>query len=525
MLRISQIKIKVQEDSFDRLKRMVSKKLKTKESNIESILIRKKSIDARQKPLVYFVYEVDVKINEESSFLSFKDVQASVMEEYQVPTMGKNKLSHRPIVVGSGPAGLFAALLLAENGYKPLILERGECVEERIKSVEEFWKTGKLNSESNVQFGEGGAGTFSDGKLNTMVKDKFHRGKKVFETFVRCGADQEILYDAHPHIGTDKLREVIKNLRQEIIELGGEFFYHTKLTDLKVEKNQIQKIEINHQKWIDTEILILAIGHSARDTFQMLSQYLTMESKPFAVGLRVMHSQERINESQYGEAAKFLPPANYKLTYHTKSGRGVYSFCMCPGGYVVNASSEAGRLAINGMSEHNRDTANANSAIVVTVSKSDYGPNLFDGMEFQRRLEEKAFQIKNGCIPVQLYQDFVAKRESTSFGSVEAITKGSVCFADLNEILPLFIADSIKEAMPYFEKKIKGFAQGDSLLFGIESRTSSPIRIVRDEQGHSNIRGIYPSGEGAGYAGGITSAAMDGLFIAEQVIASFTPNF
>jgi len=523
MLRIKEIKINVKEDSPEILKEMILKKLKITEKEIKKILIKKKSIDARCASNVFHVYEVDVTLKGNYKIKNLKNVIEVQEEEYNTPKIGKNKLSSRPIIVGSGPGGLFAALLLAEKGFKPLIIERGECVEERIKTVERFWKTGILNLESNVQFGEGGAGTFSDGKLNTMVKDKFCRGKKVLETFVDCGAKKEILYESHPHIGTDKLREVIKNLRQKIILYGGEFLYNTKLTDLKIEKEKIKQIEINHEKWLDTEILILAIGHSARDTFEMLSKYLKMESKPFAVGVRVMHTQEMINNSQYKESAKYLPPANYKLTYHTKEGRGVYSFCMCPGGYVVNASSEKSRLVINGMSEQKRDTKTANSAIVVTVSKKDFGEQLFDGLKFQRKLEEEAFKIKKGAIPIQLYKDFIQKTESNELGEVKPITKGQFAFADLNKILPDFITKSIKEAMTEFDKKIKGFAKDDTIMLGVESRTSSPIRILRDENYNSNIKGIFPVGEGVGYAGGITSASIDGLKCAEKIISFYNP--
>jgi len=310
-------------------------------------------------------------------------------------------------------------------------------------------------------------------------------------------------------------------LRKKIISLGGEFLYQTKLTDLDIEESKLKRIQINGSTWIEAEVVVLAIGHSARDTFFMLSKYLNMESKPFAVGVRVMHSQERINDSQYGVSSKFLPPATYKLVYHTKDGRGVYSFCMCPGGYVVNASSEISCLAINGMSESQRDTQTANSAIVVTVSKADFGEDLFDGMKFQRELEENAYKIRNGKIPMQLYKDFLKNQESSSLGLVKPLVKGNVAFANLNDILPKFLTSSIKEAMPEFEKKISGFASDDVILLAVESRTSSPVRILREKYGVSNIDGVYPCGEGAGYAGGITSAAMDGLFIAEQIISKY----
>lgn len=520
MLRVRQIKIDVKKDSASYLKEMLAKKLKVNLKDILKIKMIKKSIDARKKPEVFYVYEVDVLVNGEESVLKLQreDVFPSPKEEYHFPEC-KKKYQNRPIIVGSGPAGLFTAYLLAEHGYKPLILERGEKIGNRIKSVENFWNTGILNLESNVQFGEGGAGTFSDGKLNTMVKDKFFRGKKAFEIFVECGAEESILYESHPHIGTDKLREFVKNMREKIIEMGGEFRYESKMTNLKIKDNCIQKIEVNKKEWLDVDCLVLAIGHSARDTFELLyEKNVFLEPKPFAVGLRVMHSQKIINEAQYGATSIYLPPASYKLTYTTKEKRGVYSFCMCPGGYVVNASSEPNRLCINGMSEKNRDSENANSAIVVTIFKEDYGSTVLGALKFQRDLEEKAYQLGNGKIPVQLYKDFKRNQKSEAFKSVKPITKGATEFANLKEKLPAYILNSIEEAMPYFGTKIKGFDDDDTLLCGVEARTSSPIRITRDEKGECNIKGIFPCGEGSGYAGGITSSAMDGILCAENIV-------
>ena len=408
--------------------------------------------------------------------------------------------------------------MLAQYGYRPLVIERGEPVEDRVKSVLEFWNGGKLKMNSNVQFGEGGAGTFSDGKLNTMVKDKYFRGKKVFEIFVENGAPKEILYLQKPHIGTDLLRDVVVNIRKSIERFGGEFRYCSQLTDIHIKDGKLYEIEINHQEKIPCSVLILAIGHSARDTFSMLYQNgLDMVSKPFAVGLRIQHPQEMIQLSQYGTLDKRLPVADYKLTYTTKSGRGVYSFCMCPGGYVVNASSEDGRLAINGMSYHDRGSKNANSALVVTVSPDDFGRHPLDGVKFQQKLEENAFLAGNGAIPIQLYQDFDHGLFSANFLDVSPEMKGRYEFADLNQVLPDYVCSSIKEAMPVFGKKIHGFDRGDAILAGVESRTSSPVRIVRGEDGESNILGIYPCGEGSGYAGGITTAAMDGIKVAEWI--------
>lgn len=526
MIRIRQIKIPIEKDNLHHLKKKISFILKCQETDIKTISISKKSLDARKKPNLFYIYEVDVDVKNEEHLLkkhqSNKDIFLTPEEKYIYPKIGNKKLKHRPIIVGSGPAGLFCAYLLAELGYKPIIIERGEGIEERVKSVEEFWKTGVLNKNSNVQFGEGGAGTFSDGKLNTLVKDKSFRMKKVFEIFVESGADKEILYTNNPHIGTDVLRKVIINLRKKIIAFGGEFHYNTTLTNINTKENQITSIEINHKEIIETDILVLAIGHSARDTFEMLDKKdFSLEPKPFAVGLRIQHPQELINLNQYGKNNKLLPPASYKLTYQTKEGRGVYSFCMCPGGYVVNASSEEKRLAINGMSYHDRNSQNANSAIVVTISPKDYGTNPLDGLTFQRELEEKAYSLGNGKIPIQTIKDFHNSVESKKLGNITPIFKGDYQLTDLNQLLPSYVTTSIKEALPNFNQKIPGFNNDDAILAGVESRTSSPVKIPRDENLESHIKGIYPCGEGAGYAGGITTSAMDGLKVAESIISTY----
>lgn len=528
MIRIRQIKISIEKDNTYEIKNKISKKINCNINDIKEIKINKKSLDARQKPNLFYIYEVDININNEEKILSKnindKDILKTPHEKYNYPKIGNKDLSKRPIIVGSGPAGLFCAYLLAELGYQPLVIERGEPIEQRIKTVENFWKTNNLNKESNVQFGEGGAGTFSDGKLNTLVKDKDYRMKKIFEIFVNCGADKEILYINSPHIGTDMLRNVIKNMRNKIIKLGGTFLYNTCLTNLIIENNVIKGIEINNKNTIDTDILVLAIGHSARDTFEMLlNNNLNLESKPFAIGLRVQHKQELINKNQYGEKYnKILPPASYKLTYQTKSGRGVYSFCMCPGGYVVNASSESGKLAINGMSNHQRESENANSAIIVTVDSKDYGNNPLDGIKFQQKLEEKAYQLGNGKIPIQILKDFHNNVETTKLGNINPIFKGNYQYTNLNKLLPKDISDSMKEAFENFDKKIRGFDREDTILAGIESRTSSPVRIPRNDDLESiDIKGIYPCGEGAGYAGGITTSAMDGLKVAESIIKKY----
>ncbi len=526
MIRIRQIKIPIEEYNENKLKEYIAKKIKCKEKDIQEIKINKKSIDARHKPNLFYVLEVDIDSMKEREILKSnkhnKDILIVKEEKYIYPKKGEKKLNKRPIIVGSGPAGLFCAYILAEKGYNPIIIERGETVDERIKTINTFWKTGKLNKESNVQFGEGGAGTFSDGKLNTLTKDIENRHKKVFEIFVNHGANPEILYEHNPHIGTDILREVIKNIRNKIIDLGGTFHYNSCLTDINTKNNKVISITINKQYQIETEVLVLAIGHSARDTFEMLlNNGINLKPKPFAVGLRIQHPQKVISKSQYGEKYILLPPASYKLTYQTKDKRGVYSFCMCPGGYVVNASSEENRLVINGMSNYKRDTENANSALVVTIGPNDYGDKPLDGMNYQRTLEEKAYKLGNGKIPVQLLKDFRKNKTTTVLGKVSPIFKGQYKMSNLNEILPEYLSDSLKEAIPHFAKKIKNFDMDDAILAGIESRTSSPIKIPRDECYESNIKGIYPCGEGAGYAGGITTSAIDGIKIAEQIIKTF----
>lgn len=526
MIRVRQVKIGIDHDEEIVWKQKIAQKLCISPKEILDFKINKRSIDARKKEKLFYVYEFDVSVIKESEILKRhkdSDIIKVPNETYVFPNMGEKKLQNRPIVVGSGPAGLFAAYFLAENGYSPLLLERGEEIRERVKTVQKFWETGILNKESNVQFGAGGAGTFSDGKLGTLVKDKCFRGKKVFEIFVKHGAPAEILYENHPHIGTDILRIVIQNMIDYIVDRGGEIRYQSCLTDITVLNARISEVEINHQEKIACDVLVLAPGHSARDTFQMLYQKgLSMKAKPFAVGVRIQHPQKMINQSQYGiENHAKLPPANYKLTYKATNQRGVYSFCMCPGGYVVNASSEEGRLAINGMSNYTRESENANSAIVVTVSPSDFGFHPLDGITFQQKLEEKAYQMGDGAIPVQLWKDFKAGQNSHSFEEVSPVFKGNYHFTNLHEILPSYICDSIQEAIPMFDKKIHGYAREDAILAAVESRTSSPVRIERDDLFLSNIKGVYPCGEGAGYAGGITTSAMDGIKVAEAIASLY----
>lgn len=534
MIRLSQIKLKPEEDKKLLLSK-AAKKLHIKENEIASCEISKKSIDARKKDAIVIIYQVDVALKnpsrEPSLVKKMKESEAKRMEQtsYIFPVKAVKKPNKRPIIIGSGPAGLFCAYLLAREGFSPIVLERGGNVEERTKAVESFWNGGALDPECNVQFGEGGAGTFSDGKLNTLVKDPGLRGRMVLETFVKMGADPDILYEQKPHIGTDVLKRVLVNMRTEIEQMGGSILFHTKLTEIVANELGVSGIIAVDQKTgeqlpMETEDLVLAIGHSARDTFYMLRDLgLSMHAKAFAVGMRIEHPQDMIQLDQYGEKyAKFFPPAPYKVTAKAKDGRGVYSFCMCPGGHVVNASSEPGRLAVNGMSYRARDGRNANSAMIVTVTPEDFpSDDVLAGIEFQRELERKAYELGKGKIPVQLFGDFKENRVSTAFGEVISDSKGAHTFANLRGLLPEVLNQALIEGIEDCGRRIKGFDRPDALLSGVESRTSSPIKMYRDERFESNIKGLYPCGEGAGFAGGITSAGMDGIRIAESIARKY----
>ena len=526
MIRVRQIKIDAVKNDMNELLEKLSKKLRINKNDIINYKISKKSLDARFKPQLYFIYEIDVEIKNEDKILkkiNNNDIFKTPKEEYEFNENGKIILNKRPIVVGTGPAGLFCSYMLAYFGYNPIIIERGKRVEERVKDIESFWENNELNEESNVLFGEGGAGTFSDGKLNTMVKDKKFMQKKIFEIFIENGAPEEIMYDYKPHIGTDILRNVVKNMRNKIIDMGGEFRFETKLTNIKYDDGKLKSIELNNEEIIDTDVLILAIGHSARDTFKMLYENkLNMESKPFAVGIRIQHKQKDINKAQLGtEDVKTIGAMNYKLTYKSKNGRGVYSFCMCPGGYVVNSSSEKGYICINGMSNYKRESDNANSAIIVTINKNDFGNNPLDGIKYQRELEKRTYDVGKGLIPTQKYIDYKNNVKSINFGNIKPIFKGNYTLTNINEIFPEYINESLKEAIEYFSNKIDGYNNDDVLISAVESRTSSPVKIIRDENLESNIKGIYPCGEGAGYAGGITSAAMDGMKVFESIASKY----
>lgn len=539
MIQISQIKCRVDHGPEEPVQKAV-RLCRLQPSQVKKAQICKRSVDARKKPDIYYIYtlrlETGLSRQKEGQLVKkLKNPHIVQVEpaSYTFPEEGALSLSHRPVIIGMGPAGMFCGLLLARHGYRPLILERGEAVENRTRKVEQFWKTGQLDPESNVQFGEGGAGTFSDGKLNTMVKDPAGRGHYVLESFVKAGAPEDILYVNKPHIGTDVLQTVVANIRKEICSLGGEVRFQTKVTGLLQENGRITGVKVEQRKAktiteeiIETEQVVLAIGHSARDTFSMLWEAgVDMEAKAFAVGVRVEHPQTMINRSQYGEEhPACLPAADYKLTHRASNGRGVYSFCMCPGGQVVNSSSEPGMLTVNGMSYRARDGHNANSALIVTVSPEDYpGTGALAGVAFQRSIEKAAFTVGKGKIPCQLFGDFRENRASTAYGAVEPDHKGQSQLTNLRGILPEPVEEALIEGIQAFDHKIHGFSREDAILCGVEARTSSPVRIRRNDAFMSNLFGLYPCGEGPGYAGGIMSAAMDGCRAAEAIAAKYRP--
>ncbi len=483
--------------------------------------IIKKSIDARSKHEFCYIYEFGVTIKNEEEFIKYnknKNITKYGEIVYSFPKSGDKILNSQPVVVGLGPAGLFASYFLAKHGYKPIIFERGKRLEERIKDVDTFWREGILNKNSNVQFGEGGAGTFSDGKLNTQVKDKEGRIKEVLRVFVECGAPEEILYEKNPHIGTDNLRLVVKNMRKKIIEYGGEIHYNSTLEDIIIKDEKLDSIVVNGEAF-KTDVLILATGHSAKDTFNMLyERKVNITSKPFALGIRIVHPQDLINKCQYPIVYPNLPSASYKLTYNS-SGRGVYSFCMCPGGFIVNASSDEGTVLINGMSNYLRDSGFANSAIIVTVNASDFGSDPLDGLKYVENIEKRAYELSNGLIPIQRFKDYENNIISSDILDIDKFVKGSTKYIDINEIFPEYINSSLKEGINYFNKLIPGFNEG--IILAPETRTSSPVRILRSVNLESNISGLYPCGEGSGYAGGITTSAVDGIKVAEVIAKKY----
>ncbi|MBQ8231246.1 MAG: FAD-dependent oxidoreductase [Lachnospiraceae bacterium] len=560
MIRINQINVQVnQKNTEQQLRKKASQILKISDKEIKSLRIVRQSIDARKKPDIFYSYVIDIETNQEEKVCKrAKNSQVSLIKPvvYRFPAEKKvsEMIKNRPVIIGMGPAGLFCGYFLAKAGFQPILLERGADVDTRMKDVETFWQGGVLKPDSNVQFGEGGAGTFSDGKLNTLVKDKDGRNAAVLKTFVEFGAKESILYEAKPHIGTDVLCGIVKRMRQEIIRLGGEVRFDSKVTELKLNGDRITGVIINGKEEFCCDHVVLAIGHSARDTFDMLyEKQVPMEAKSFAVGLRVEHPQTMINVSQYGMTEPgTLGAAPYKVAAQTSVGRGVYSFCMCPGGYVVNASSEPGRLAVNGMSYSGRDGENANSAIIVSVTPEDFGSDHpLAGIAFQRELEKRAYELGQGKIPVQRYGEFRrcveqqrseelqdAPQQSDKGIHIDEIpdaaskpesvlipqNKGGYVYADVSQILPAECNKAFVEGMTRFGQMIPGFDREDTLLSGVESRTSSPVRIHRDDTLQSAVRGLYPCGEGAGYAGGITSAAMDGIRVAEAVAAAICRN-
>ncbi len=539
MLQYSQCKIDYRRDSIEELRKKIAEILRIREPEIQQIKILKKSIDARKKPQIYYSYSVAFECSQEQKVLQKNQKNKNLSMYVPQPSLEdmvsklKKETGERVVIVGTGPAGLLCGYYLALCGRKPLLIERGAPMWERVGKVSAFWKDGVLDTNTNVSFGEGGAGTFSDGKLNTGVKDKTGKKKFILDTFIRHGAPEEIGYLSKPHIGTDELRGVIQSMGETIRQLGGAYRFHTRLTGFRyIEKEkgpgskQLRAILVENESGETEEIpcdqCVLAIGHSARDTFSMLCEDGTaMEQKPFAVGVRVEHPQQSINTMQYGVEDTRLPAADYKLTGKTSDGRGVYSFCMCPGGYVVNASTEPGGTVVNGMSDHARDSAHANSAIVVTVNQRDFGSDdVLAGVAFQRRLEEKTWQAGGGMIPVQRYGDFVKGVPTTELNHSSPVTKGKFVPADVKKILPSYISNGIMEGMRQFGQKITDFDAEETLVLGTETRTSSPVRILRNQEFESeNRKGIYPCGEGAGYAGGIMSAAMDGLRVALQIVS------
>lgn len=522
MIRINNIQANITV-GLERLKEIVSMKTGLDPENIKSLKIARKSIDARNKNNVHFVYSLDMEVwgDEDyiASILAWKDVE-QIKQTPLLIIKPRPCPEIRPVVVGSGPAGMFAALALAEAGQRPIVIERGQDVEQRQKDVNRFWKEALLKPDSNVQFGEGGAGTFSDGKLMTGIK-KDQYTAKVLQELVAAGAPEEILYQAKPHIGTDKLVSVVKNIRQKITDLGGEYRFGECLTGLIKDTDCLQAVLIQKADGAVYELpahkLILAIGHSARDTFEMLHQAgVKIEQKPFSIGVRIEHLQTMIDEAQYGRYAGSpqLGAADYKLAAHLPNGRSAYTFCMCPGGEVVAAASEAGRVVTNGMSEFARDKVNANAALLVGVGPDDFGgTHPLQGMYWQRELEAKAFELGGGnyLAPAQLVGDFLANKASEHLGKVKPSYQPGVTLTDLSLLFPDYVTETLRLAIIELNRKLKGFAASDAVMTAIETRSSSPIRILRDETFQSNIRGLYPCGEGAGYAGGIVSSAVDGL--------------
>lgn len=540
MIRISEIKLPIEtatglKHTDALLTAAISKKLNIPESTIQHFLVFKRGVDARKSDKILYVYIVDISVDNEAKLLAkFKKdphVRETPDTRYQFVAKNDQPIEHRPVIVGFGPAGIFAALILAQAGFKPIVLERGKAVRERTQDTWGLWRKRTLTTESNVQFGEGGAGTFSDGKLYSQIKDPKHYSRKVIQEFVNAGAPEEIQYVSHPHIGTFKLVSMVEKMRQTIIDLGGEVRFESRVDDILLKDNQVQGVTLKSGETLQTNHLVLAVGHSARDTFEMIHRKgIYIEAKPFSIGFRIEHPQTIIDKARYGKSYSEdlltkLGAADYKLVHHAKSGRSVYSFCMCPGGTVVAATSEEKRVVTNGMSQYSRNERNANAGIVVGITpEQDYPDHPLAGIELQRQLESNAYLMggENYNAPGQLIGDFLADKPSTDFGSVNPSYTPGVTLTNLKDAMPDFAIEAIREAIPAFGKKIKGYDLADGILTGVETRTSSPIRIKRDNETLESIntKGLYPCGEGAGYAGGILSAGVDGVKIAEAVSLS-----
>lgn len=540
MLRITEIKLPIEladtlKHQDEQIKAAILKRLEIPETDLIRFEIFKRGVDARKSHAILYVYNLDVEVKNEAKLLArFKKdphIKPAPDTRYHFVARLPAIKSHRPVVIGFGPAGIFAALILAQAGFNPIVLERGKEVRKRTKDTWGLWRKRTLNPESNVQFGEGGAGTFSDGKLYSQIKDPKHYGRKVLHEFVKAGAPEEILYVSHPHIGTFRLVGMVEEMRNTIISLGGEIRFESRVTDIAIDNNEVQGVTLHSGEFIPTNHVVLAVGHSARDTFEMVYEKgIYVEAKPFSVGFRIEHPQSLIDRARYGKSysddiLKKLGAADYRLVHHAQNGRSVYSFCMCPGGTVVAATSEPNRVVTNGMSQYSRNERNANAGIVVGITPEvDYPGHPLAGVEFQRQLESHAFVLggSNYSAPGQLIGDFLANRPSTQFGEVQPSYTPGVHLTNLDTALPEFAITAMREAIPAFAKQVPGFDLADGVLTGVETRTSSPIRIKRDDDSLQSIntKGLYPCGEGAGYAGGILSAAVDGIKVAEALSLS-----
>ncbi|MCX7084253.1 MAG: NAD(P)/FAD-dependent oxidoreductase [Methylococcales bacterium] len=526
MLRITELKLPLDHSDVD-LKNAILKRLGIKAEQLVSYTVFRQGHDARKKAEIYLVYTLDVEIANQEAYLAHLEIDSGISitpdTTYKFVAQAPENLKDRPLVIGMGPCGLFVGLILAQMGFNPIILERGKEVRERTKDTFGLWRKSIFNPESNVQFGEGGAGTFSDGKLYTQIKDPNHYGRKVLTEFVKAGAPTEILHVSKPHIGTFKLVSMVEQMRATIESLGGEIRFQSRVDTLNIEQGHVVGVTLANGETLSSQHVVLAVGHSARDTFKMLYEKgVYIEAKPFSVGFRIEHPQSLIDKCRFGKNAghPLLGAADYKLVHHCKNGRAVYSFCMCPGGTVVAATSEVGHVVTNGMSQYSRNERNANSGIVVGITPEDYPGHPLAGIDFQRQLEARAYVLGGETYqaPGQLVGDFIANKPSTALGSVQPSYTPGVKLGDLSTALPDYAIVAIREALPAFDKKIKGFAMADAVLTGVETRTSSPIRIKRNEQFQSiNTKGLYPAGEGAGYAGGILSAGVDGIKVAEAV--------